>query len=72
MILFAGNITFAEEAKTPINFIYIHGSDQGTVEEFEIWIDRMHPNMKKNLEASKFVQEHLLYYPQQDIQEQPS
>lgn len=63
--------TFAEEAKTPINFIYIHGSDQGTVEEFDIWISRMHPNMKKNLEASDFIQEHLLknayINPEQDM-----
>lgn len=56
------NFCFAQEesGKTPINFIYIHGSDQGTVEEFEIWIDRMHPNMKENLEASPFIQNHFL------------
>ncbi len=61
MLFCVCNICFAQEdAKTPINFIYIHGSDQGTVEEFDIWINRMHPNMKKNLEASAFIQKHLL------------
>ena len=47
-------------AKTPINFIYIHGSDQGTREEFQIWTNRMHPDMKKNFEANSFIQKHLL------------
>jgi len=45
------------QAKTPVNFVYIHGSDQGTVEEFDVWIHRMHPDMQKNLSDNKLFTE---------------
>jgi len=47
-------------AQTPINFLYIHGSDQGSVEEFQVWIDRMHPDMKRNLSGNELFQERIL------------
>jgi len=47
-------------AKTPINFLYIHGSDQGPVEEFQEWIDRMQPDMKTNLSENELFQEKVL------------
>ena len=60
ILVFSNSLAFAQDNKTPINFIYVHGSDQGTVEEFDVWMNRMHPDMKKNLEANTTVQKVLL------------
>lgn len=62
VLLFSLNSpVFAEE--TPINVIYVHGSNQvnlGGVDGFATWINRMHPNLKKNFEKNDFIKSHLL------------
>ena len=62
IILLGINLTaFAQD--TPIDVIYVHGSNQvnlGGAEGFAVWMNRMHPNLKKNFEKSDFIQLHLL------------
>ena len=75
ILLFAlfltSNLCFAKDNQTPINFIYIHGSDQGTYDEFKAWTNKMHPEMKKHFEENQFIQSHLLensyIKPEEDI-----
>jgi len=43
-----------------INFIYIHGANQGPIKEFTDCVDKMHPYMIKNLENSDFVSQNML------------
>ena len=48
---------------TPINVIYVHGSNQVNLdgaEGFSVWMNRMHPDLKKNFEKSDFIQSDLL------------
>jgi len=57
-------LSFSVSAKeTPINVIYIHGSNQlniGGLDGFTKWMNRMHSSLKKNFEKSAFIQLHLL------------
>lgn len=49
--------------ETPINVLYVHGSNQvnlGGAEGFAVWVNRMHPDLKRNFEKSDFIDLHLL------------
>jgi len=50
----------AQANQIPINILYVHGSDQGTQEEFDVWINRLHPDMNKNLSKNELFQKNIL------------
>jgi len=62
LIMLGLNITVSA-TETPINVIYIHGANQGKMgglDGFTEWVNRMHPDLKKNFEKSDFIKSHLL------------
>lgn len=62
VILFGLNLPVLAQ-ETPINVIYIHGSNQdnfGGLKGFTVWMNRFHPDLKKNFEKSEFIKSHLL------------
>ena len=65
---------YADDAVTPVKFIYLNGSNTNTADsekDFVKGVEKVHPYIKSYLEASDFVRKNMLYDGTLTISEKP-
>lgn len=65
---------YADDAVTPVKFIYLNGSNTNTTDsekDFVNGVEKVHPYIKSYLEASDFVRKNMLYDGTLTISEKP-